>query len=217
MTLKDAAEYAPPPETDLIDIYVDPDLIIVSKPSGLLSVPGRGPEKAVCAQSIAQARHGSALIVHRLDMDTSGLLVMARHKEAQAHLSRQFERRQVAKTYEALVEGRLTPIEGEIDLPIAKYSLQRPLRHISRDGQTAVTLWKVLNHRETCTHVQLTPLTGRSHQLRLHMKEQGHPILGDVFYGQAALAPRLMLHATQLRINHPTSDKKVTFNAPSGF
>ncbi|MEM9055671.1 MAG: RNA pseudouridine synthase, partial [Pseudomonadota bacterium] len=166
--------YSPPPAETLRTIHLDKSLIVVDKPSGLLSVPGRGPEKAVCAVSILTERYGEIFTVHRLDMDTSGVMVFARTKEAQRFLSMTFEQRKTEKLYESLVEGSLTPDHGTIDAAIARYSLNRPLRHLAADGQEAITHWNVIGRSERSTRVCLSPETGRSHQLRLHLASIGH-------------------------------------------
>ena len=209
--------YCPPPADSVITIHIDDEIVLVDKPSGLLSVPGRGPEKAFCAQSVASDRYGPVLTVHRLDMDTSGLMVFARSKDAQRALSRQFEKRTVGKTYEALVEGTIADDAGVIDKAIAKYSLDRPLRHLDPDGQTAITHWRVMDRVREHSRLELHPETGRSHQLRLHLASIGHPILGDVFYGDKTLHPRLCLHAKTLEIDHPKTDARVRFSAPTPF
>ncbi|MEO1553409.1 MAG: RluA family pseudouridine synthase [Pseudomonadota bacterium] len=209
--------YNPPPSDRLVTVYVDDALIVADKPSGLLSVPGLGPEKAVCANSMLSARHGPVLTVHRLDMDTSGLIIFARTKDTQRALSRQFEARQVEKQYEALVDGLLRDEGGVIDKAIARHSLNRPLRHLDPDGQTAITEWRVLARTETSTRVALTPKTGRSHQLRLHMASLGHPILGDVFYGDPASHARLCLHAARLTFSHPNSDQILNLETKTPF
>ncbi|MCF6329611.1 MAG: RluA family pseudouridine synthase, partial [Henriciella sp.] len=185
--------------------------------AGLLSVPGKGPEKAQCAQSILNDRHGIALTVHRLDMDTSGIMVFARTKDAQRHLSRSFERRLITKHYLAIVDGIVTRMSGMIDFPIARYSLQRPLRHIAPDGQEAITHWQVLERNETTTRLRLSPTTGRSHQLRLHLSVFGHAILGDSLYGDPASAQRLLLHAESLSFLHPNTEKSLSFSALPPF
>lgn len=209
--------YCPPPADSVITIHIDDEIVLVDKPSGLLSVPGRGPEKAFCAQSVASDRYGPVLTVHRLDMDTSGLMVFARSKDAQRALSRQFEKRTVGKTYEALVEGTIADDAGTIDKAIAKYSLDRPLRHLDPDGQSAITHWRVMDRAREHSRLELHPETGRSHQLRLHLASIGHPILGDVFYGDKTLHPRLCLHAKTLEIDHPKTDARVRFSAPTPF
>ena len=209
--------YDPPPAAQLETLHIDADLIVANKPSGLLSVPGLGPEKAICANSQLSDRHGPVLTIHRLDMDTSGLIVFARHKEAQRAMSRQFELRQVEKAYEALVEGCLEPVAGTIDKAIARHSLNRPLRHLDPEGQAAITHWTVIETGRNQTRVRLRPETGRSHQLRLHLASQGHPILGDVFYGDPDSAPRLCLHAKALRFAHPTSGENLSFSSATPF
>ena len=209
--------YCPPPADSVITIHIDDEIVLIDKPSGLLSVPGRGPEKAFCAQSVASDRCGPVLTVHRLDMDTSGLMVFARSKDAQRALSRQFEKRTVGKTYEALVEGTIADDAGTIDKAIAKYSLDRPLRHLDPDGQSAITHWRVMDRAHEHSRLELHPETGRSHQLRLHLASIGHPILGDVFYGDKSLHPRLCLHAKTLEIDHPKTDARVRFSAPTPF
>ena len=209
--------YAPPPAQALISLHCDDEILLADKPSGLLSVPGRGPEKAFCAQSILSERHGPVFTVHRLDMDTSGLMVFARTKDAQRALSRQFERRTVTKTYEALVEGCIMQDGGTIDKAIAKYSLDRPLRHLDPDGQTAITHWRVMDRATQQSRLHLHPETGRSHQLRLHLASIGHPILGDAFYGDKARHERLCLHAKSLKLDHPHTHKRMHFSAPPPF
>jgi tRNA pseudouridine32 synthase/23S rRNA pseudouridine746 synthase len=209
--------YNPPPADELHTIYVDEAIIAANKPSGLLSVPGRGPEKAVCANSLLSERYGPVLTVHRLDMDTSGLIVFARTKQAQRHLSQQFERREIGKTYTALVSGQMAEDRGTIDAPIAKHSLQRPLRHIDPAGQTAITHWQVIEREQDQTRLSLTPETGRSHQLRLHLASQGHPVLGDVFYGDPDSYPRLCLHAQALSVLHPETGQHVQFETETPF
>jgi len=209
--------YTPPAPNHLVTLYIDEHVIIADKPSGLLSVPGKGPEKAQCAQSILNDRHSSALTVHRLDMDTSGVIVFARTKDAQRYLSRGFERRLTEKHYVAVVAGVVPDASGVIDFPIAKHSLQGPLRHIAPDGQEAITHWQVLERGETSTRLSLSPTTGRSHQLRLHLSVFGHAILGDSLYGDPASAERLLLHAEALSFSHPGTENRMSFNAPLPF
>jgi len=209
--------YRPPPPEDVRTIHLDEAIIVADKPAGLLSVPGIGPEKQVCVQSILETRHGVALTVHRLDMDTSGVMVFARTKDAQRYLSRGFERRLVTKQYEAIVEGDIAEDTGTISLPIARYSLRRPFRHIDPDGQEAITDWQVLARMPTTTRLRLSPKTGRTHQLRLHLSAIGHPILGDDLYGNKTSANRLLLHATALSFPNPIDSKPIYFSAPALF
>lgn len=209
--------YNPPPPETLKTLHIDDWILVCDKPSGLLSVPGRGPEKAICASSIAETHHGPVFIVHRLDMDTSGIIVFARTPDAQRALSRQFEQRVPEKTYEALVDGRLHPERGTVNAAIAKFSKQRPLRHLDPEGREAITHWRVMQRDPTWTRVHLAPETGRSHQLRLHMQSLGHPILGDVFYGEERSHERLCLHAKSLKIRHPQTRAPVTFGSHVPF
>ena len=215
--MPDPSPYSPPPADSVSTVHCDDHLILIDKPSGLLSVPGRGPEKAFCALSVVSDHYGPVLTVHRLDMDTSGLMIFARTKDAQRALSRQFEKRAVAKTYEALVDGEVAEDTGTIDKAIAKYSLDRPLRHLDPNGQPAITHWRVLERASEQSRLQLTPETGRSHQLRLHLASLGHPILGDVFYGDKTRHERLCLHAKALSFYHPQTDDKIQFTTPTPF
>ena len=192
-------------------IYVDDSLLVLNKPSGLLSVPGRGADKQDCLSRRVQQHYPDALVVHRLDMATSGLMLMARGPAAQRALSRLFEIRAVEKHYVAVVDGQLESSRDWqlIDLPIALDWPNRPLRIIGTDnGQSSQTQWRTLLF-DPCTNstqVELMPLTGRSHQLRVHMQAIGHPILGDALYATPAArakAPRLLLHACALTFRHP--------------
>ena len=194
--------YAPPRGETAI-LYTDEHLIAMDKPSGLLSVPGRGPDKADCARSRLQNLFPEALTVHRLDMSTSGLLLFARSKEAQRALSSLFEQGRVEKTYFADVWGVPDPGMGDIDLPLITDWPNRPRQKVDHDiGKPSQTRFEVLSEDAKVSRVKLTPLTGRSHQLRVHMAAIGHPILGDDLYAhEAALdaAPRLRLHASPTR------------------
>jgi tRNA pseudouridine32 synthase/23S rRNA pseudouridine746 synthase len=197
-------------------------LLVFDKPAGLLAVPGRGAEKQDCLASRAQHAYAGALVVHRLDMATSGLFLMARGIEMQRRLSRAFEQREVRKRYVAIAAGRLEGA-GAIDLPLAADWPNRPRQVVDPDrGKPSRTLWKSLGHDEgsDTTRVELEPVTGRSHQLRVHLQALGHPILGDTLYAPAPLqerAPRLMLHATQLAFAHPVSGEPLTFSSPAPF
>ena len=206
-----------PPEGPLDVVYHDADLLVLNKPSGLLSVPGKAAEHADCLESRAKAAFPGALLVHRLDMDTSGLMVFAMNKAAQRHLGLQFERRHVVKTYEALVWGQPAD-EGEVDLPLIVDWPNRPLQRVDHErGKQAHTAWAVIAREATYARLRLRPTTGRSHQLRVHMQAIGHPILGDRFYakGEAlGAAGRLCLHALSLEIFHPVGGERKTFRAP---
>lgn len=207
-------------------LYADDTLLVFDKPSGLLAVPGRGPDKQDCLAARVQSRYPDALIVHRLDMATSGLMVLARGPAAQRALSMAFAAREVNKRYLAVVAGRLeAPPEawGVIDLPIIADWPNRPLRIIDHQhGKPSITRWRVLGYAESgsCTRVELEPVTGRSHQLRLHLRELGHPILGDTLYAPAAIqmkAERLLLHAGSLRFAHPATGEALAFACPAPF
>jgi len=210
--------YNPPADAGLDVIHLDGDLLVVNKPSGLLSVPGKGPGLADCLEARVQSVFPGALTVHRLDRDTSGVFVMAMNAGAQRHLGLQFERRHLTKSYQAIVAGRVGPDKGEIDLPLTADWPNRPLQKVCHDsGRSALTLWRVMSRTETSTRLQLTPHTGRSHQLRVHLKELGHPILGDPLYGDATSAPRLLLHAHTLVVRHPSGGKRTDFCAVLPF
>ena len=207
-----------PPQAPLEIIHKDEHLLVLNKPSGLLSVPGKGPEVQDSLELRAKADFPEALLVHRLDMDTSGVFVMALNKETQRNLGLQFERRKTAKTYIARVHGSPEDNEGLIDLPLRCDWPNRPLQMVCYEhGREAQTGWKVLERGEDSTLVELNPITGRSHQLRVHMLELGHPILGDCFYAPEEVfqaAPRLLLHAQSLEIHHPDGGDRVRFEAP---
>lgn len=213
--------YDPPSDPFLNVIYADNDILVLNKPSGLLTVPGKAAEHADCLESRAQKQHPDARIVHRLDMDTSGVVIMAMHADAHRHLGLQFERRHTAKTYIADVFGQIKEDQGEIDLPLRCDWPNRPKQMVDHnEGRKALTKWRVLDRDENRTRVELTPITGRSHQLRVHLLEIGHPILGDRFYatGEAlAASQRLRLHAQSLTVHHPTGGERVTFEAPLPF
>jgi tRNA pseudouridine32 synthase/23S rRNA pseudouridine746 synthase len=202
-------------------IHADDHIILIDKPSGLLSVPGRGPEKQDCAITRVQAAYPGALTVHRLDMGTSGLLLTARSKEMQRALSGLFERGEVQKEYIADVWGTPSPASGEIDLPLITDWPQRPRQKVDHDiGKPSRTLYETLSSAGGISRLRLTPLTGRSHQLRVHLANIGHPILGDDLYadGEArALRPRLALHASQLGLIHPATGESMTFESPCPF
>ena len=209
-----------PPSGPLDILYDDHALLAVNKPAGLLSVPGRGAHLADCLITRIQASFPTALLVHRLDRDTSGVMVFALTPHAQRALGQQFEKRQTRKTYVARVWGQVTEKAGTVDLPLIVDWPNRPLQKVCHDtGKPAVTDWRLLRSTATESRLRLMPRTGRSHQLRVHMQALGHPILGDPFYAQGpALAfPRLMLHSEELRLNHPESGKGLSFRAPADF
>lgn len=204
-------------------IHADSALLVVAKPSGLLSVPGRGPDKQDCLITRVQVDYPAALIVHRLDFDTSGLLVMALGKTMHRALSILFQERQVDKRYLAVVAGELAQASGEVCLPLIVDWPNRP-RHIVdvKNGKPSLTRYRVLSHdaAKRCTRVELTPETGRTHQLRVHMQALGHPILGDSLYADAAgqsQADRLLLHAEYLAFTHPESGQRLAFDCPAPF
>ena len=212
--------YDPPPGP-VRYIHVDAHLAIIDKPSGLLSVPGRGPDKADCAVARVEADLPGALTVHRLDMATSGLLVLARSKEMQAALSGLFERGQVDKEYIADVWGTPDPPAGEIDLPLITDWPNRPRQKVDHEiGKPSRTRYETLATAPDYARLRLTPLTGRSHQLRVHLAETGHPILGDELYAHEAAraaAPRLHLHASRIAFLHPGTGERLDLSAPCPF
>jgi tRNA pseudouridine32 synthase/23S rRNA pseudouridine746 synthase len=213
--------YAPPLQPYLPVLHVDEDLLVIDKPSGLLSVPGKAAEHADCAEKRAQERFPSARIVHRLDMDTSGVMVLAMNGAAHRHLGLQFERRKTAKVYIAEVWGQPPEDAGEIDLPLICDWPNRPKQMVSFEhGKPALTRWQVIERREKTCRVRLFPYTGRSHQLRVHMLSIGHPIAGDRFYatGEAlAASDRLALHAESLELHHPVGGDRIIFRSPVPF
>ena len=214
-----SGEYAPP-DAPLTVIHEDHEVLVVAKPPGLLSVPGKGPHLADCLMSRVQAVFPQALLVHRLDRDTSGVMVFALTAHAQRHLGLQFEKRQVKKTYVARVWGRVTEKTGTIDLPLIVDWPNRPRQMVDHEnGKPAVTDWRVLRSAEEETRMRLFPKTGRSHQLRVHCLAVGHPILGDPFYatGAARDFERLMLHSEQLRFRHPDGGRGMSFTAKTPF
>jgi tRNA pseudouridine32 synthase / 23S rRNA pseudouridine746 synthase len=209
-----------PPDTPLSIVYHDHELLVLDKPSGLLSVPGKGEHLADCLIARVQAVFPEALLVHRLDRDTSGIMIFALTPHAQRHLGLQFEKRQSKKVYVARVWGKVEEKTGTVDLPLIVDWPNRPLQHVDfENGKPAVTDWRVVKYEGETTRMRLFPKTGRSHQLRVHMREIGHPILGDPFYatGEARDFPRLMLHAESLKLRHPDGGKGVVFKAKCPF
>ena len=215
-------EYHPPLEPYLDIIYQDNYICVVNKPSGLLSVPGNQPEYYDSAMSRVKEKFGFCEPAHRLDMATSGIILFALSKVADKELKRQFREREPKKYYQALVWGHLEQDSGEINLPMICDWENRPRQRIDFVfGKRAVTFYEVLERLPTnCTRVKLTPITGRSHQLRLHTLALGHPILGDKFYAHPqakSMSPRLCLHAEELTITHPITGEKMTFKAKAEF
>lgn len=215
-------EYHPPIEPWLDIIYRDDYIIVVNKPSGLLSVPGSQPQFFDSAMTRVKQKYGFCEPAHRLDMSTSGLLLFALSKQADRELKRQFREREPKKQYQALVWGHIQAEQGRIELPLICDWENRPRQMICFErGKKAVTEYRVLERlANNTTRVQLNPITGRSHQLRLHLVALGHPILGDKFYAppQAkSLAPRLCLHAETLQITHPITGENMFFQAKVDF
>lgn len=224
------------PNTDSLSapleiVHSDDLFLVLRKPSGLLAVPGRGEDKQDCLSTRVQQRHPEALVVHRLDMGTSGLVVMARSREAQRALSKAFAERAVHKRYVAVVDGLMAaPADspdgwgwGRIDLPIIVDWDRRPLRVIDAErGKPSVTRWQIQHHdqQRNTTRLLLEPMTGRSHQLRVHLQALGHPIVGDALYATPAVAAgagRLLLHACRLAFAHPLGGQWMQFESPPPF
>jgi len=209
-----------PPAGPLEILFQDIRLLLVNKPSGLLSVPGKGVHLADCLETRMKARYPGALLVHRLDRDTSGIMVFARKPSVQRHLNLQFEKRLVEKTYVAEVFGEVEGDAGVIDLPVVVDWPNRPLHKVCHaTGKPAVTHWQVIGRGPGRTRLRLFPKTGRSHQLRVHMLALGHPILGDPFYAQGpalAAAGRLLLHAESLAFTDSRGET-MRFECPCPF
>lgn len=214
-------DYAPPTEPWLDVLHEDDSLVVLNKPSGILSVAGNRPGLEDCLVARAQQRWPGAKLIHRLDKDTSGVFIMGRHHRAQRHISRQFESRRATKNYVARVDGVVTADAGTIELPLATDPANRPMQHVDHaEGRSAITHWQVLDRETNVTRLLLRPKTGRSHQLRVHMRELGHTILGDNFYADdrvLAMADRLQLHALGLTVRHPDGGTPTTYFAPTPF
>lgn len=212
-------DYAPP-DVPLSILYQDRSIIVADKPAGLLSVPGKLEGREDCLERRLRLAYPGTLLVHRLDCDTSGVMIFARNKAAQGFLGQEFEQRRAKKTYVARVFGVLADESGRVDLPIGVDWPNRPRQMVDAvNGRAAVTDWTVLSRGAAETRVHLAPLTGRSHQLRVHMLSLGHPILGDPIYaeGEAAAFPRLMLHAETLALHHPDTHEWITYKATCPF
>ncbi|MCW9025461.1 MAG: pseudouridine synthase [Gammaproteobacteria bacterium] len=215
--------YSPPPDTGLDILFQDQHLLVVNKPADLLSVPGRTSELKDCLATRVQNQFPDALIVHRLDMATSGIMVMALNKGMHRQLSMLFQDRQVNKTYTAIVDGQITNETGEIDLPLITDWPNRPKQKVDYEiGKPSVTRYTVLGYdaKTNTTRIELKPVTGRSHQLRVHMLSLGHAILGDRLYASPTVvnkSDRLLLHASELCFAHPSTAKKMHFISEASF
>lgn len=215
-------EYHPPMDPYLDIVHYDDHFVLINKPSGLLSVPSNQPQYYDSAMSRVKEKYGFCEPAHRLDMSTSGLILFSLSKAADRELKRQFREREPQKQYQALVWGHLAEDHGEVNLPLICDWENRPRQKICfEQGKKAITQYEVLErYANNTTRVRLTPITGRSHQLRLHMLALGHPILGDKFYAppQAkSLAPRLCLHAESLQFNHPITQEPLFFKVEADF
>lgn len=217
----DEFSYKPLQEPYLTVLHQDDDILVLSKPSGLLSVPGKAEDHADCLEMRAQEQFPQAKTIHRLDMATSGVMVMALNHEAHRNLGLQFERRKTCKIYVARIWGYLEEDRGRVDLPLICDWPNRPRQKVDfENGKSSQTDWEVIEREEKATRVRLYPLTGRSHQLRVHMLALGCPILGDDFYAHPealAAADRLQLHAESLTIYHPFDGAPCTFTDPCPF
>ncbi len=208
--------------TASVRVFEDDDLLVVNKPPGLLTVPGKTPDLADCLLLRLVQEDASIRLIHRLDRDTSGLVVFAKNPTAQRHVSRQFELRQTSKVYTALVHGSLVG-SGEINIPVRYEPLTPPLHVVDpAHPKHALTQWQATEVLAAITRVSLTPITGRSHQLRVHLLHIGHPIVGDTLYAtqhgfSLPQAQRLCLHATQLCISHPATGQLLRLQAPVPF
>ncbi len=212
-------EYAPP-QDPLVILHEDAEVLLVDKPAGLLSVPGKGDHLTDCLLARVQAAFADALLVHRLDRDTSGVMIFALTPHAQRHLGLQFEKRMTRKTYVARVWGVPAEKSGTVDLPLIVDWPNRPRQMVDfENGRAAQTDWRVIKDEGDTARVRLHPRTGRSHQLRVHMLSLGHPILGDPFYaeGPARDFPRLMLHSEELRFNHPQGGRSTKVRSAAPF
>lgn len=205
-------------DVELRLLHADAHLLVVDKPSGLLSVPAKPPGSQDCVEARLRARHPEALLVHRLDLETSGVMVFARTRMAQRHLGLQFERRQARKAYVARVHGEMPEPVGLVDLPLACDWPNRPRQMVSCAGRAAVTEWEVIAAEPGLSRLRLWPQTGRSHQLRVHLAAIGHPILGDPLYGpEPEPALRMQLHAESLAVRHPDGGAWAEFRVEAPF
>lgn len=215
--------YQPPEFVDPEIFFIDDYLLVINKPAGLLSVPGRGHDKKDCLVARVQRSYPDVLVVHRLDMPTSGIMVMARNKNIHAALSKCFEQRKIYKEYTAVANGILREIDGIIDLPLITDWPNRPMQKVDFEaGKPSITNYEVLS-THTCqntTRLKLKPVTGRSHQLRVHLLSIGHVILGDNLYADkeiAEKASRLLLHASRIKFTHPVTGAVVDIESEAPF
>ncbi len=209
-----------PPNDPLVVLHEDAEVLLVDKPAGLLSVPGKGPHLADCLLTRVQSAFPDALLVHRLDRDTSGVMIFALTPHAQRHLGLQFEKRMTRKTYVARVWGHPEETTGTIDLPLIVDWPNRPRQKVCHEtGKPAQTDWRVIKRQGDTARLRLFPKTGRSHQLRVHMLSMGHPILGDPFYAEGPVRdfPRLMLHSEELRFKHPNGGRSMKIRSAAPF
>jgi len=214
--------YNPPQKPYLDILYQDEDIVVLNKPAGLLSVPGREKKHSDSLALRILRIYPTACVVHRLDLATSGLIILAMRKSAQSHIGRQFQQKVIDKTYYARVEGIIEQDSGLVDLPIRCDWENRPRQIVDfEQGKSSQTEWKVIQREKQTTVVELTPLTGRTHQLRVHMQQIGHPIVGDDFYasefGKKFSPQRLALHAGSITLTHPTTEQRITFDCPPTF
>jgi tRNA pseudouridine32 synthase / 23S rRNA pseudouridine746 synthase len=223
-TVPDADVYLPPPDLGLEVLHVEPAFVVLAKPPGLLSEPGRGADKRDSLLVRAQAVYPDARIVHRLDMMTSGVIVLARERLAHAALSEAFREREVHKRYQALVHGRPANDDGEVDLPLTVDWPNRPRQVVCHDtGKPSLTQYRVIGEGHVdglgrLTRIELAPITGRTHQLRVHLAALGCPIAGDPFYGREGdESPRMMLHACRLDFAHPLTGETMSFASAVPF
>ncbi len=214
-------KYSPPFTPYFEILFEDDDILVLNKQTGLLSVPGRLPEHKDSLYKRILSVYPTAKIIHRLDLETSGIIVLALNKHAQSHISKQFQQRTIKKTYIADVFGSLKPLNGSVDLPLICDWPNRPKQIVCyENGKPSLTHYKVLQSHAKHSRIELTPVTGRSHQLRVHMQSLKHPILGDPLYadGQALnMTNRLHLHAQELILEHPTTGEVLTFTSKACF
>lgn len=216
-------KYNPPLHTHFDILYKDDFLLVLNKPSGLLSVPGKGEDKQDCFISRIQREFSDALTVHRLDMSTSGIMVFARGKEMESYLSILFQKKQMNKKYTAIVDGEVKPSMGEVDLPLITDWPNRPKQKVDfESGKISITKYSLLSYDKdnNSSRIELIPITGRTHQLRLHMQAIQHAILGDELYANKDVimkSERLLLHASYLSFYHPLSDDFLEFHSKPVF